>query len=487
MDENNKGIKLSRPRLNLQEIQIQTTIPVNESKDEVDENNEYNETYGTEFERVQKDVRNYLLKEHRKLFQEAMFNKSSDKSRKTEVDRVVRNYIQLERKIVPGFSLEDIVIRLWQNIFSLGPLDDALKENSITEIMVNGFDESWVKHKGKDKQVYDYLELENGKKIRIKFDDLKHFQTTIITKILNACNKSVSDNKPIVDARVGECRVSVIWGPISQMKGPILTIRKFPPITLTEDQFLANRTASEEMFDFIKLLVKGGASLCLGGSTGSGKTTTFKLMAGFIKKGERTKVIEDTAEIGLEKIYPYKEGYHFFSEECRIQNDPNTDITIQMLVVAALRQTIKRLIIGEIRKEADLLSAIEASLIGHPLWFTAHGLSAAELAERFVMMLGRYMSKQDANSLLSKSLNIIMMQKHFEEDDKRRVFEITEIVGIDKNGELILTPIFEYDWDTKEFVRKNPISERLVKLFKHAELPRDQYQKYLEPIEQGIG
>ena len=79
------------------------------------------------------------------------------------------------------------------------------------------------------------------------------------------------------------------------------------------------------------------------------------------------------------------------------------------------------------------------------------------------------------------------MQKHFEEDDKRRVFEITEIVGIDKNGELILTPIFEYDWDTKEFVRKNPISERLVKLFRHAELPKEQYQKYLEPIEQGIG
>ncbi|WP_035294757.1 hypothetical protein [Brevibacillus thermoruber] len=119
---------------------------------------------------------------------------------------------------------------------------------------------------------------------------------------------------------------------------------------------------------------------------------------------------------------------------------------------------------------------------GHSLWFTMHGLGASELAERISMLLARFMTKQDANRLISKSLNIIMMQKHFAEDDRRRVFEIVEIVGVDKDGELILNPIFEYDWEKKEFVRSNPISERLVKMFRHAEIPRTRYEKYLQPV-----
>jgi pilus assembly protein CpaF len=75
-----------------------------------------------------------------------------------------------------------------------------------------------------------------------------------------------------------------------------------------------------------------------------------------------------------------------------------------------------------------------------------------------------------------------MMQKHFAEDDRRRVFEIVEIVGVDKDGELHLNPIFEFDWENKEFVRSNPISERLVKMFQHAEIPRTRYEKYLHPV-----
>ncbi|MDT3417445.1 pilus assembly protein CpaF [Brevibacillus aydinogluensis] len=460
----NETILLNRGRVNLQQLQSQQAV----TKTARPEEEQSVEHTSSDYELVRNEVRNFLMNEHNKLVQDALFNKK----RKPEVERIIRNYLQIERKFVAGMSIDDVVIRIWKDIFSLGPLDDALEDNSITEIMINGYDQPWVKQNGKDRPAEDL----------IQFDNQKHLETIIVTKILNSCGKSVSDKNPIVDARIGECRVNVVWQPISQMKGPILTIRKFPPITLTEKEFLEKGTASPEMFEFIKLIVEGGCSICMGGSTGSGKTTTFKLMAGFIKKGERVIVIEDTAEMRLEKLYPYEEGYHFISEECRIMEDESLDVVIQKLVVTSLRQTPKRLIIGEIRKEKDLLAAIEAALIGHPLWFTMHGLSASELAERISMLLARFMTKQDANRLLSKSLNIIMMQKHFAEDDRRRVFEIVEIVGVDKDGELHLNPIFEFDWENKEFVRSNPISERLVKMFQHAEIPRTRYEKYLHPV-----
>ncbi|UFJ41331.1 Flp pilus assembly complex ATPase component TadA [Brevibacillus humidisoli] len=449
---------IARNRVDLQQIQSQRVVPETTTGQELSAD-------GTKYEHVKNEIRSFLIESHPTLLKEGVFNKK----RKAEIERVVRTYIQVQRIIVKGMMIDELVERIWKDLFSLGPLDGVLEDHSITEIMINGFDEPWVKQDGQNKPA-DHL---------IKFDHVKHYETMIQTKILNSCGKQVSEKDPIVDARVGDCRVSIVWQPTSQMKGPILTIRKFPPIVLTPEEFLDKGTASEEMFDFIRLIVEGGCTICMGGPTGSGKTTTFKLMAKFIKKGQRTIVIEDTAEMRLHKLYPYAERYHFVSEECRIFGDDKTDITIQKLIVASLRQTPYRIIIGEIRKSNDLLSAIEASFTGHPVWFTMHGDSAEDLAERMAMLLGFQMTKTDAYALLSKSMNIIIMQKHFETENKRRIFEIAEVVGTDEKGKLVIRKIFEYDWDLKTFLRLHPISERLIQKFRHAEIPRERYERYL--------
>jgi len=425
----------------------------------------------TIYESVREEIRQFLLNNYQKLLQECLSNSRKQK----DFERIVRKYIQESRKAVPGMTIEDIVANVWTDLCSTGPLDESLKSNESNEIMINGFDQPWLQEGGTDVRADD----------KISFNNRTHLETVIITKILNSCGKEISEARPIVDARIGDARVNIVGSPISQMKGPIVTIRKFPPISLNPEGFLAYGTASEEMLEFMRLAVEGEASIGMGGATGSGKTTTFKLLGGYIEKGKRVIVIEDTAELRFEKLYPYAKGYHFVSMECRILGDKDLDITIQHLLENAMRMKPHYLIIGEIRKGADLLSAIEAANTGHPTWFTMHGRSARHMFQRMVMRVTQAdpsMTQRNATELISDSLDIIMMQKKFK-DGKRRVFEIVEIAGFDdETGRADLRTLFEYDVTHGKFVRRNPISAKMVEIFQNAEIPYERYAQFLEPV-----
>lgn len=440
---------------------------------------EAGDTVASHYEQVKNEARSYMLDNYyrKRLLAEATINPK----KKPEFDRMISNFLQEEKKVVPEMTHAEIVEKVWKDLCSLGPLEQVMQDDDYNEVMLNGYDEPWVEFKGEDIQAKDL----------IKFNDRKHYEDTIITKILNACGKSVSDRDPIVDARVGDARVSVVWNPISQMKGPIVTIRKFPPLNLTPEGFLGYGTSSEEMLIFMKLCVLGGCSIAMGGATGSGKTTTFKMMAGFIFKGQRTLVSEDTAEMKLDKLYPYSEGYHFVSEECRIQGDPELDITIQHLLEAAMRQRPERLIIGEVRRAPDLLTAIEAASTGHPVWYTMHMRSAGHGITRQKMMLRRAdpsMGSENAEELLADSLDIIIMQKRYQSDRKRRISEIVEVTFDETTGKIILNPIFEWNVREKKFIRKNAITEKLIEVFENAEIPFEDYEQFtVPPVGSGEG
>ncbi|WP_126430012.1 CpaF family protein [Brevibacillus marinus] len=464
------NILLRKNRIDLQQLQSNLPKITEEQQDDVD----LDHSASSHYERVRNEIREYLLANHAKVLQEALVNPK----KKPEFDRIVRTYVQMERKIVPGMTVDDVVQRAWKDLCSLGPLDDVFKSNDYTEIMLNGYNQPWVQTGGKDVPASDL----------ISFESPDHLMNTVITKILNSCGKAISEAKPIVDARIGDARVNIVASPISQMKGPIVSIRKFPPINLSPEGFLGYGTASEEMLEFMKLTVEGECSIVMGGATGSGKTTTYKMMAGFIPKGQRTIVIEDTAEMRLETLYPYEEGYHFLSEECRYMGDEKYDVTIQKLVAeAGMRQKPHRFIIGEIRRGEDLLAALDACESGHATWWTMHGRSAKHLFNRIVAKMTKAdpsMTRSNAIEQLADSLDIIMMQKLFREDKVRRVFEIVEVAGVDEEGKPILNPIFEYDWEQKRFIRRNPITEKLVEIFRNAEIPRSRYEMFMLPAEE---
>jgi len=421
------------------------------------------------YEDVKNDVRQYILEDYlrKRLLNETVL----DPKKRPEFDRMVYNYLSDTKKVVPGMTQQEVAIRIWQDLCSTGPLNDALEDDNIEEIQLDGWNQPWVKHK------------HNGKiqaKDIIKFQSLEHYETIIITKILNACGKSVSNKDPLIDAKVGTSRVSIVWSPISLMKGPIVTIRKFPPINLSPEKFIENGTATETMFRALKMFVEARMSMAMGGPTGSGKTTSYRMLAGFIAKRERTLVLEDTAELGLEKIYTYDQGYQFISEECRITGDV-ADITIYHLLTMAMRQTPDRIIIGEIRRFLDLLAAIEFANTGHPIWFTGHAGTAKKYIDRMVMMLRRAdpsLTTDNAHELLADSLDVITIQRIFR-DGVRRISEITEIVGIE-NGRVKLNTLFSYSAREKRFIHKNPISEEFIRKLDDKEIPEEEYQFLIE-------
>lgn len=459
---------LTRNRVNVATLQAEHRAKEAQRNPEDEQRNQQEQT---EYEKMKEEVRHWLQEEHPGLIGEASFSPR----KKDEFERVVKNYIQVNRKFVQGYGPEDLSTKIWKDLCSLDVLDDVMNDDSITDIMFNGWDESWIKRTGerKMKRVPDL----------IKFESKKHYETVLVTKILNSCGKAASTTDPIVDARVGDARVALQWQPISQMKGPITTIRKFPPIELTPEQFLEKKTASKEMLDFMELLTIAEAVIVMGGKMGSGKTTTFKMMAGFTK--QRTHVIEDPAEMRLEILYPPTLGYHFVSSEVRIQNRPD-DITIQKIMEAAMRHNVERFIIGEIRRAPDLLTTIETATTGHPVWWTSHGRSAFHMFQRHALQLRRAdpsLGLKGAVELLADTLDIIMMQKIYK-DGIRRISEMVEVAGIDEKGKEILNPIFVYDTETKKFVRKNPISDKLRSIFENAEIPYEKYEPYLRPVEQ---
>jgi|GEM_PF-6235386 len=419
------------------------------------------------YKRVREEVRLHFLDDHGNLLLDCVIKPE----KKGEFEQVVREYIQAKELAVPNMTEEMIIEKLYMDLCETGPLAPFLADKSINEIMLNGFDEPWIEQDGEDIPVRD----------RLKFEDLDHFMNTVVIKILNSCHKELTTADPLVDARIGSARVNIVGSPISQMKGPIVTIRKFNPVAISEDNFINYGTASPKMLRFMILIVLSGLSMIMGGSTGSGKTTTFRLLAKYIPKGIRTLVIEDTAELLLHLLYTYEMGYHFVPEECRIQKS-DKDVTIQSLVENSLRQRPIRMIIGEIRKAPDLLSAIEAAFTGHPVWWTGHAETAKDMADRSTMQILAAQpayGAAGAKQLFANSVNIIMMQKKYKKEKKRRIFEIVEVAGLKPDGEIELRPIFEFDMKTKQFVQRNPISDRMIHKFDSAEIPFELYEEFL--------
>ncbi|HHW36831.1 MAG TPA: CpaF family protein [Bacillales bacterium] len=467
-------MQIRRNKVNLEEAAYQNQVKQLEehtAEAKVEEGNE------TAYSKAKGIIRERFLTNHSRLFQESMF----EREKQQEFLRICRTIIKEESLAVPGMKPDDIAINVWKDLCSLGPLDKVFHEGTANEIMINGFDQPWIYKSGKHVPASD----------QISFESAKHLETTVVTKILNQCGKSINRTNQIVDARIGNARVSIVGNPTSVMKGPIVTIRQFPVQNFSEEDFLNYGSATPEMIEFMKLLARSGATIVMAGPTGSGKTTTYKFMAGYIPKGERTVAIENPTEMYLHELYSYEEGYHFLTEECQDTGNPETEVTIQDLIVkAGMRQFPDRFIIGEIRQARDLLAAIEASFTGHGTWWTMHGTNARAVFGRARMMVTRAdpsMTVQDAVTLITESVNIIMVQKRFKKENKIRITEIVEIVGTDEKGAPIFNTIFRYNQRMRMFQRLNKISQRLQDTFEYSEIDELDYSRFITLKEVNAG
>jgi pilus assembly protein CpaF len=312
-------------------------------------------------------------------------------------------------------------------ILGLGPLQNLLDDETITEVMVNG-----------PKNIY----IERGGKIHrvpMSFESDDHV-LRIIDRIVAPLGRRIDESSPYVDARLPDgSRVNAVIPPISLI-GPTITIRKFAKSPFTLEQLIKIGTISPEALQFLKACVEARLNIVISGGTGSGKTTLLNVLSQFIPGDERIITIENAAELQLRQE-------HVVTLESRPPNiEGRGEITIRQLVVNSLRMRPDRIIVGEIRDEAAL-DMLQAMNTGHDgSMTTAHSNSPRDTlarVETMTLMAGMDLPMRAIREQVSSALDMVVHQERLR-DGTRKVVNITEVSGME--GDVItMTDVFAFE------------------------------------------
>jgi pilus assembly protein CpaF len=349
-----------------------------------------------------------------------------------ELRRVVRAKIEealiAEHTPMPRAERQEMVDELMAEVLGYGPIEEFLRDPTITEIMVNGYRDIYIERGGK---------LFRTDK---RFRDDGHFNR-IIQKIVGQVGRRVDESSPYVDARLPDgSRVNVILPPVS-VRGAALTIRKFSAEPFTAEDLIGFETLTKRASDFLEACVRGRLNILVSGGTGTGKTTTLNVISNYIPKDERIVTIEDAAELKL-----WHE--HLVSLEYRPPNiEGRGEVTIRDLVRNALRMRPDRIIVGEIRG-GEALDMLQAMNTGHDgSLSTVHANSPRDVLSRvetMVLMAGMDIPVRAVREQVSRAIHLIVHQGRLP-DGSRRITHITEIQGMESDV-ITLQNLFIFDF-----------------------------------------
>ncbi|HEY0149020.1 MAG TPA: CpaF family protein [Allosphingosinicella sp.] len=323
------------------------------------------------------------------------------------------------------FALEKVLV---DELLGLGPLEELLNDPEVSDIMVNGPNQTFIEKRGK-------LQIAN-----IQFRDEEHlFQ--IAQRIVNKVGRRIDQTTPLADARLQDgSRVNVIVPPLS-LRGTAISIRKFSEKPITVDMMKNFGSMSDKMATVLKIAGACRFNIIISGGTGSGKTTMLNALSKLIDPGERVLTIEDAAELRLQQP-------HWLPLETRPPNlEGQGAITIRDLVINALRMRPDRIILGEIRGPEcfDLLAAMNTGHDGSMA--TLHANSPRECLarmENMVMMSDIKVPKEAISRQIADSVDLIVQVKRLR-DGSRRTTNITEVIGME--GDVIVTQeLFKFEY-----------------------------------------
>ncbi len=348
-----------------------------------------------------------------------------------ELSETVRSLVndiigKMARSLPPEVDRAKLAKEVIDEAIGLGPLEDFLAEDSITEIMVNSYDSIYYETHGK-------LHKSN---ITFSSDNAV---LAVIERIVSPLGRRIDESSPMVDGRLKDgSRINAIIPPLA-IKGPCLTIRKFSRKKLSIDDFVQFGSISNKMVDFLEKAVHYRKNIIISGGTGSGKTTFLNVLSDFIPHDERIITVEDSAELKLGQP-------HVVSLEARPANmEGKGAIIIRDLVKNCLRMRPDRIIVGECRG-GETLDMLQAMNTGHDgSLTTVHANSPRDLVSRLevmVMMAGMDLPEKAIREQIASAVHVVVQQSRFS-DGTRKITHITEITGME-TGVVQMQNIFIY-------------------------------------------
>ncbi|HEY2444370.1 MAG TPA: CpaF family protein [Rhizomicrobium sp.] len=344
----------------------------------------------------------------------SLLDKTPREVLRTEIRGAVVQLLAQERRLLTVGQTDQLVDDVLDEILGLGPLEPLLKDDTVSDILINTHSSVFVERRG-------LIEA-----TEVHFQDTAHL-IRIINKIVSAVGRRIDESQPIVDARLADgSRVNAIIPPLA-VDGPLVSIRKFSSIPIHMARLIELRTITEEMARVLKAIVQCRRNVLISGGTGSGKTTLLNAFSAYIADRERVITIEDSAELQLQQPHV-----------CRLETRPANiegkgEITQRELVRNALRMRPDRIIVGEVRA-GEAFDMLQAMNTGHDgSMTTVHANTPRDALSRIEQMIGMAgldISPRSVRQQIASAIHVVVQLERME-DGRRRVVSIFEVVGME--------------------------------------------------------
>jgi len=347
---------------------------------------------------------------------------------RSQIRSVVKRILEEQENRVPLnlTERENLFSEIEDEVLGLGPLEPFLKDDTISDVLVNTYKQIFIERFGK-------LELSES-----RFKDDTHL-LKIIDKIVSSVGRRIDESSPMVDARLSDgSRVNVIIPPLA-IDGPIMSIRRFGRDPLMLNDLILLKSFTKEIGEIMTGIIKSKLNVLISGGTGSGKTTLLNVLSQFIPEEERIVTIEDAAELQLKQE-------HLVRMETRPPNiEGKGEVTSRDLVRNSLRMRPDRIIVGEVRG-AEAFDMLQAMNTGHDGSLTTiHANSSRDALmrlESMVAMANLEISNEFMRRFIASAISIIIQISRFP-DGTRKLISIQELTGMEGNI-ITLQEIFSF-------------------------------------------